>query len=270
MGVAAAATGLGQWLERTFPGTFLSHDSSAADNEGGDGGCQCEEKKCYICLHDEHGKHKGHGDGDAHHSDGGHAEDGHGDEASHDDGHAAADGHGDAAAADPQAAHKSFDNQMLNFALTGLHGDAHNDDHAEHGDHEYHPIVFVNYVDKCCREKPPPTITPLPSRPRLHSLHQQPEIPSKILQRGWMLIHKFQQQTPRCARSLDADTQISTAHPKMRTISAGEADSSYDKPCYWDEDELDKEQVRGRLPFLALATHSQIPASAYSIWLDLA
>jgi len=54
----------------------------------------------------------------------------------------------------------------------------------------------------------------------------------------------------------------------MRAISAGEADSSYDKPCYWDEDELDKEQVRGRLPFLVLATHSQIPASAYPIWLD--
>ena len=179
MGVAAAATGMGQWLERTFPGTFLGHDSSAADNEGGDGGCQCEEKNCYICLRDEHDEHKGHGDGDAHHGDGGHAEDGHGDDASHDDGHAADDGHGDAAAADPQAAHKSFDKQMLNFALTGLHGDAHNDDHGEHGDHEYHPIVFINYVDKCCREKPPPTITPLLSRLLLHALHQQPEIPSE-------------------------------------------------------------------------------------------
>lgn len=61
------------------------------------------------------------------------------------------------------AAHKSFDKQMLRFAISGLsdgHGEeSHSvhDDHGEGNEHgheggheEYHPIEFFHYVPKCC------------------------------------------------------------------------------------------------------------------------
>lgn len=151
MGLAAAASGLGQWMEAKFPRSFLSASHGAEASPADQERCTCEEKKCFICLHEEHGDD--HGQGDAVHDEHGvddHAHDGgHGDPAA--DKHAA-DGHGAPAAAGHGAADKLVDKEMTSLALTGL-SEVAADEHGHEAHGEYHPIVFVKYVDKCCCER---------------------------------------------------------------------------------------------------------------------